>query len=63
MNADQPIEPRARPNETQAPVVRFPLPTSQRPAAEKAHPRLGDLLPRRWRRRVVIQGQRFWIPG
>ena len=63
MDTDQLIEQRARPKESQTPAVRFPLPAAQRPTAEKQRPRLGDLLPRRWRRRVVIQGQRFWMPG
>ncbi len=40
------------------PSVRFPL------RADRGHrPRLSRLLPRRWRRQVVIHGQRFRLPG
>jgi hypothetical protein len=44
-------------------AVCFPLPTDSKCLQEGWLPRLGDLIPQRWRRRVVIQGQRFWLPG
>jgi hypothetical protein len=44
-------------------AVRFPLPPDARQPANGPLPRLSDLLPRRWRRRVVIQGQHYWLPG
>lgn len=44
-------------------AVRFPLPPAARQPAKRPLPRLSDLLPRRWRRRVVIQGQQYWRPG
>ena len=44
-------------------AVRFPLPPDARQATNGSPPRLIDLLPRRWRRRVVIQGRRYWLPG
>jgi hypothetical protein len=44
-------------------AVRFPLPAAERRPADDELPRLSCLLPRRWRRRVVIQGQRYWLPG
>ena len=44
-------------------AVRFPLPPAARQPAKGPLPRLSDLLPRRWRRRVVIQGQHYWRPG
>lgn len=44
-------KPSARPKQEKGEVVRFP-PNGTRPHWK-------DLLPRRWRRRVVIQGQRF----
>jgi len=44
-------------------AVRFPLPAAARRPGGDELPRLSRLLPRRWRRRVVIQGQRYWLPG
>ena len=49
--------------EGEALAVRFPLPANGPGPAASAPRRLSALLPRRWRRRVVIQGQRFWLPG
>jgi len=43
-------------------VVRFPV-TGKSQVVKGRLRRLSDLLPRRWRRQVVIQGQRFWLPG
>lgn len=63
MNVDRTADRTVRPNQPQAWAVRFPLPTNRKPAAGKQRPRLSDLLPGRWRRCVVIQGQRFWLPG
>lgn len=40
-------------------VVRFPAPVTDGRAANRKRPHWKDLLPRRWRRRVVIQGHRF----
>jgi hypothetical protein len=44
-------------------AVRFPLPPDARQPTNGSLPRLSDLLPRRWRRWVVIQGQHYWLPG
>ena len=44
-------------------AVRFPLPPDVRKPSNGPLLRLSDLLPRRWRRRVVIQGQHYWLPG
>lgn len=44
-------KPPARPRRETVPVVHFPLKAKGLPWK--------DLVPRRWRRRVVIQGQRF----
>jgi hypothetical protein len=44
-------------------AVRFPLPPDARKPSKGPLPRLSDLLPRRWRRRVVIQGQHYWRPS
>jgi hypothetical protein len=44
-------------------AVRFPLPGDAGRGSSSRLPNLGHLFPRRWRRRVVIQGQRFWLPG
>ena len=44
-------------------AVRFPLPSDAQRPSNGSLPRLSDLLPRRWRRRVVIQGQHYWRPG
>jgi hypothetical protein len=44
-------------------MVRFPLPCEGQDSSQKLLLRLGTLLPRRWRRRVVIQGQQFWLPS
>jgi hypothetical protein len=44
-------------------AVRFPRPADPQHVAVGPRLSLGDLLPRRWRRRVVIQGQSFWLPG
>jgi hypothetical protein len=43
------------------PVVRFPVPNKGRVVKGRLL-RLSELLPRRWRR-VVIQGQHYWLPG
>ncbi len=43
--------------------IRFPLPASSEGTQRRPKRRLSRLLPRRWRRQVVIQGQRFWLPG
>ncbi len=51
----------ARPVQVQA--IRFPLRTDNGRAANGRLPRLSNLLPRRWRRQVVIHGRRFWLPG
>jgi hypothetical protein len=55
----QPL-PGAKKPETLA--VRFPAFCPQE-SPKRLLPRFSDLFPRRWRRRVVIQGQRFWLPG
>lgn len=44
-------KPSARPKQERGAVVRFAL--------NGKRPRWKELLPLRWRRRVVIQGQRF----
>ena len=44
-------------------AVRFPLPMGKRRLRNSPWVRLGSLLPRRWLRQVVIQGQHFWLPG
>jgi hypothetical protein len=44
-------------------AVRFPLPSDAGGGANARLLRLSKLLPRQWRRQVVIQGQRFWLPG
>ena len=46
-----------------APAVRFSLRVKTRRTTAAYLPRLADLIPRRWRRRVVIRGRAFWIPG
>jgi hypothetical protein len=43
-------------------TVRFPLPPAKRKPNGYLR-RLTHLIPPRWRRRVVIQGQCFWLPG
>lgn len=43
-------------------MVRFPLPSDGQRSSQKLLTRLGARLPRRWLRRVVIQGQQFWLP-
>lgn len=43
-------------------MVRFPQPSDGQHSSQKLLTRLGALLLRRWRRRVVIQGQQFWLP-
>lgn len=43
--------------------VSFPPPTKVAHSSRDWLPCLDELLPRRWRRRVVIQGQQFWLPG
>lgn len=44
-------------------AVRFPSSGTIRRPKNGLRPLLNDLLPQRWRRQVVIQGQRFWLPG
>lgn len=44
------------------PVVHFPLPEAYNRPTRRGLWRLVSLLPRRWRRRVVIAGTRFWAP-
>jgi hypothetical protein len=51
------------PAEAQVLAVRFPLSAAERRPAHDELPRLSCLLPWRWRRRVVIRGQRYWLPG
>lgn len=51
----------ARQNKPPLHVVHFPTPSGGKRPAAGLH--LGSLLPRRWRRQVVIQGRRFWLPG
>ncbi|NLF13806.1 MAG: hypothetical protein GX597_18645 [Anaerolineaceae bacterium] len=41
------------------PAIRFPPPGQKR----RAWPALLGLLPRGWRRTVVIHGRRYWQPG
>jgi len=43
-------------------MVRFPLTREGQDTGQKLLAHLGALLTRRWRRRVVIQGQQFWLP-
>ena len=56
-------KPLQKQKDLEALAVRFPLPANGRRPPNGQPPRLSDLLPRRWRRRVVIQGQRYWLPG
>jgi hypothetical protein len=51
MRANLVPKPPAQPIQENIPVVRFPL--------DERRPHWKDLLPRRWRRRVVIQGRQF----
>lgn len=44
-------------------AVRFPPLAEARRAAKGKRLRLSGFLPRRWRRRVVINGQQFWLPS
>jgi hypothetical protein len=41
------------------PGVHFPAPTNGKMSGNK---RLCSLIPKRWRRQVVIQGQHYWLP-
>ncbi|MEJ2208578.1 MAG: hypothetical protein P8129_06015 [Anaerolineae bacterium] len=50
-----------RNNEQAIQAIRFPAP-GERPGGKRRLPRLRDLFARRWRR-VVIQGQHYWLPG
>ncbi|MGD8794822.1 MAG: hypothetical protein PVF47_19895 [Anaerolineae bacterium] len=43
--------------------VRFPLPAQGLAQARRPWSRIAALLPAAWRRQVVIQGQRYWLPG
>jgi hypothetical protein len=51
MRANLTPMPPVQPIQEKVPAVRFPL--------DGKRPHWKDLLPRRWRRRVVIQGRRF----
>lgn len=51
MRSSSPSKPPSQPNRHKIPAVRFPL--------NGKRPHWKDLLPRRWRRRVVIQGQQY----
>jgi hypothetical protein len=44
-------------------AVRFPLPAQQQEQAKRPWSWLIGLLPATWRRQVVIQGCRYWLPG
>ncbi len=61
-HAFQPIlQPGPEPAKAQA--IRFPLRAGDGRPVNGHLPRLSNLLPRRWRRQVVIHGHRFWLPG
>ena len=45
------------------PAVRFPLPDRDQEQSKRPWSRLAALLPGTWRRQVVIQGHRYWLPG
>jgi hypothetical protein len=62
MGHDTQINARSR-EEPQTVVVRFPVHHQSRQQSVSRRIRLSDLLPRCWRRQVVIQGRRFWLPG
>jgi hypothetical protein len=62
MDQKAPTRPWPGAREPERLAVCFPAWRAQTPARHRL-PRLGDLVPRRWRRQVVIQGQRFWLPG
>jgi hypothetical protein len=55
--------PRPEPGNGEPLIVRFPSPAGPRQAWKATWTRWKGLLPRRWRRQVVISGQRFWLPG
>lgn len=58
------MQPRPDPSQSKdndESAVRFPA-TGKPRVVKRRLPRLRDLLPRRWRR-VVIQGQHYWLPS
>jgi hypothetical protein len=63
MNGSPPSKPLEERESGECLAIRFPLPPDARQPSNGPMPRLSDLLPRRWRRRVVIQGQHYWRPG
>jgi len=44
-------------------VIRFPAPKTSPVEPDDILPRWQHLLPKRWMRRVIIQGKQFWLPG
>lgn len=63
MDKNVKLRPLALRKDGKALAVRFPVPTTAQRLTSEPWTRLGKFLPLRWRRRVVIQGKRFWLPG
>lgn len=63
MKPSSPLKAPSRRKQGAALAVRFPLPSDAEGGVGARLLRLSKLLPPQWRRQVVIQGQRFWLPG
>lgn len=44
-------------------VIRFPAPKISPAELDDILPRWQRLFPQKWKRRVIIQGRQFWLPG
>ena len=44
-------------------VIRFPAPKTVALQPNDVWPRWQRLFPQKWKRRVIIQGKHFWLPG
>ena len=61
--SDFTLWPEPRPGNIESLIVRFPSAAGPRQTGKATRTRWKGLVPKRWRRQVVINGRRFWLPG